>query len=350
MTYQNLYEIYENIMKVPNITILYLTVFAMISCGKDNLNLEENESVAGLQKTVEIRDSSEGNDLVASESEKASVEIECVTNGAMANELGLKTWCWEDASIPDYSEKKGVLFSNGQMKVDSECYEKQVTIEDGRVKFSLNPTFPVVEDWCSRDFNMRAEISTQPWRVDHPKGTEEWFGWSYTFGSDYIIDKNNQWLFFQVHPGIVGESPQTELMVVKEGQMNGHDAGEIFVINAANGKDYHPTGIIPTAGETFNIVVHAIWGDESNGLLQVWINEKIVYDKQVPTVYSAYPWGGNAKWGIYKWPWAEASGVEKSHDQGITHLETFMGSLKMITREPSNPDYGKDSYAIVSPK
>ncbi|MUH35439.1 hypothetical protein D9O36_06275 [Zobellia amurskyensis] len=356
-------------MKFPKITIVYLCAFTVLSCGKDNLSQDEINGVE-IQKEIkeeeiqigktnteseegEVLESQKTNQEGNSTPEDTSTsvpEIDCFTNGGTAEEVGLKTWCWEDATIPDYSNKKGVLFSDGQLKVDSECYEKQVSIENNQIKFSLNPTYPAVEDWCSRDFNMRAEISTQPWKVNHSKGTEEWFGWSYTFGSDYIIDKSNHWLFFQVHPGVVGESPHTELMVIKDGQVNGHSAGEIFVINAANGKDYHPTGITPKAGETFNIVVHAVWGDTSNGLLQVWINGKSIYNKQVATVYKAYPWGGNAKWGIYKWPWAEAKGVALSQNQGILQLETFMGPLRMITRRPDDSDYGKDSYALVSPR
>jgi hypothetical protein len=84
--------------------------------------------------------------------------------------------------------------------------------------------------------------------------------------------------------------------------------------------------------------------------LQVWINDKKVYDKQVATIYSDYPWGGNAKWGIYKWPWRNAERVQQSLDQGITHLETFMGPLRMITRKPGDVDYLKDSYSEVRPR
>ena len=224
-------------------------------------------------------------------------------------------------------------FSNKELSIDSECYEKQVTKVGSKLKFRIDPTFPVVESWCQRDFNMRAEIRTAPWDVRHAKGVEEWFGWSYTFGNDYKIDRNNQWLFFQVHPAITGLSPHTELMVIKDGQFRGHEAGEIYIVNRANEKEYHPTGISPKAGETLHIVVHVIWGDDSNGLLQVWINGQSFYNKQVKTVYSNYPWGGNAKWGIYKWPWATKENVQKSLDQGITHLETYMGATAYYNKK-----------------
>ena len=275
--------------------------------------------------------------------------IDCNVGGAKADESGEKIWCWNNVSIPDYSNRNGPPLSNDELKIDSECYEKQITQEGNRLKFKVDPVNPKTESWCSKDFNMRAEISTLPWKVNNPKGTEEWFGWDYAFSNDYVIDKNNQWLFFQVHPGVVGVSPQMELMVIKDNQSNGHDAGEIFVINSANGKDYHPTGITPRAGQKLKIVVHAVWDDASNGHLEVWINGAKVYDKQVATVYSSYPWGGNAKWGIYKWPWSEAEGVQKSLNQGVHKVETSMGTLRMITRKPGDANYGTDAYSLVAP-
>ncbi|MUH35438.1 PKD domain-containing protein [Zobellia amurskyensis] len=275
--------------------------------------------------------------------------IDCSAGGGKANESGAKIWCWNNVSMPDYSGQNGPPISNDELKIDSECYEKQVTQEGSRLKFRVDPINPKPGSWCARDFNMRAEISTLPWKVKHPKGTEEWFGWDYTFGNDYVIDKSSQWLFFQVHPGITGESPHMELMVIKDNQAIGHDAGEIFVINAANGKDYHPTGITPSAGQKLKIVVHAIWDDASKGHLQVWINGNKVYDKQVATVYSRYPWGGNAKWGIYKWPWANEADVQESKRQGVSHIETYMGTLRMVTRKPGDADYGSDAYSLVAP-
>lgn len=274
---------------------------------------------------------------------------DCFTDGGMAGDTGLKSWCWEDITIPEYSGSKGIAFSQGELYIDSECYEKQVSKDGDRLKFSVNPAYPAVPSWCKRDFNMRAEIRTAPWDIRHAKGTEEWFAWSYTFSDQYVIDKENQWLFFQVHPGMFGVSPHTELMISKNGQFHGHAAGEIYVVNAANGKEYQPTGITPKAGETLDIVVHAIWGDASNGLLQVWINGQNLYDKQVATIYEEYPWGGNAKWGIYKWPWVNESSVNKSQKQGIVHLETYMGPLRMITRKPGDSDYGADSFSLVTP-
>ncbi|MGB5436867.1 MAG: heparin lyase I family protein [Maribacter sp.] len=313
----------------------------------------EDQSITTEEGTVTVVITSEENSTPPEENSTPPEEnnnSNCVTNGGLAGDTGLKTWCWENVTIPQYSGSKGVSFSNGELVIDSECYEQQITKAGNQLKFRVNPTTPEVGSWCSRDYNMRAEIRTAPWDIRHPKGTEEWFGWSYTFGSDYVVDQNNQWLFWQVHHGVVGDSPQTELMIIKDGQFNGHNAGELYVVNnVTSGEKYNPTGITPTAGQKLDIVVHVVWDDASNGLLQVWINGQSVYDQQVATVYSSSPWGGNAKWGIYKWPWASSSGVQQSQQQGITHLETFMGNLRIITRQPGNSDYLNDSFSLVAP-
>ena len=124
-----------------------------------------------------------------------------------------------------------------------------------------------------------------------------------------------------------------------------------MVANNGNYVDYHKTGIIPKAGETLDIVVHAIWGRSSNGLLQVWINGDKVYDKQVATIYKDTPWGGNAKWGIYYAAWKKGQeNVQWSLDQGIKDIETFMGPLRIITQHPDDDDYKKDLYDLVKPR
>lgn len=320
--------------------LLLLLLLTCASCSNEKLPATTSETTSEAIQVIE-------RDTVRSRPPRLSSS--CDTHGGKAGDSGLKVWCWGDIDIPDYSSSKGVGFSQGQLKIDSECYEKQVTKQGAELRFHVAPTNPGVGRWCSRDFNMRAEIRTAPWNVRHAKGTEEWFGWSYRFGDNYEIDQDNQWKFFQVHPGIAGESPQIGLEIINENQFKGHGAGEIYVTNATTSQKYVPTGIIPKAGETLRLVVRVIWGDASNGLLQVWINGDKIYDKQVSTIYSKYPWGGNAKWGIYKWPWTNGDRVQKSRRQGLTHLETFMGPLRVITRRPGDVDYGKDSYAEVVP-
>ncbi|CAM3399336.1 heparin lyase I family protein [Zobellia roscoffensis] len=280
-----------------------------------------------------------------------STDSICKTKGGKAFDTGLKVWCWDDISIPSYVGEKSKNFSDNQLKVDSECYEKQVSIEKGRLKFRVSPLNFKANDWCDNEFNIRAEISTAPWLVNHPKGTEEWFGWSYTLGDDYIVDQDNPWLFFQVHEGTKGKTPLIALWCMNKGGQGSGKAGEIHIVNSSSnyGNNFYPTNIVPTAGQTMDIVMHVVWGDTHNGLLEVWIDGVQVHNRQARTVRFSNPVGGNAKWGIYKWTWRNKDGVTKSQKQGITHLQTFMGPLKMVTRRPKDINYLSNSYMLVAP-
>ena len=272
----------------------------------------------------------------------------CITNGGLANDSGLKTWCWQDVDVAPGGPET-YSFSNDQLSVSTECNRNQIINVDNRLKFKLDLTKPSAE-WCANDFNLRAEISTSPWLASHPLGTEEWFGWTYVFGENYIIDKKNPWAFFQQHDGTTGLAPLISFWVMSEGGPGSGKAGEIHVVNAtANSSTYAPTGIIPVAGEAINIVVHIVWAADNTGWLQVWMNQKKVYDVYGATVRNTNPVGGNAKFGIYKWAWREQEGVNSSLQQGITELETFMGPLRIITRLADDPDFGKKSFALVSP-
>ena len=339
--------------------VVFFYSFALVfnnSCTNDTDTIQvygvRDEVIAPIEESSNDIQTNQNNENLDDENkqdnDKASIKIPCDEGGKKANESGEKIWCWENVVIPDYSNKTGVPFSDEELIIASECYEKQITQEGERLKFKVSPRNPGVESWCTRDYNMRAEISTGPWNVKNPLGTEEWYGWSYTLGDNYIIDQKNPWLFYQVHHGFGGESPQLELMIASDG-LHGAKAGEVIIKATANNGEDFLTGIVPRAGQTLDVVVHVIWGDESNGLLQVWIDGRRIYDKQVRTVYRHAPWGGNSKWGVYKWPWRLTASVESSEEQGITSLEAYIGTLRGITRYPGDADYGKDSFDRVSP-
>lgn len=282
------------------------------------------------------------------------VHSDCETNGGKAGDTGLKTWCWAEIPVPLWDgDGDNFFLYKDQLKISNSdrWYENQIVNDGDRLKFHLNPTTTPVGLDPSDGYNYRAEIRTAPWDIQHPSGTEEWFGWSYTFGEDYVVDQINKWVFFQVHNGISGVSPQVYLYISDASSKNaGNVAGKVLVVNNGNNPDYLDTDIIPQPGQTLDIVVHVIWADASTGLLQVWIDDVNVYNKQVSTIYPEYPWGGNAKWGIYHPRWREGADVQNSLDQGITDVETFMGPLRIITRRPGDPDYGKDSFELVKPR
>lgn len=279
--------------------------------------------------------------------------IPCSVGGGRADGTGAKIWCWDTVSVPSGESSGTTGFSDGQLALNIECSANQVVREGSRLKFSLNPTSPSPASWCNNDFNMRSEIRTMPWNVDHPAGTEEWFGFSYTFGNTYKIDTNGNWLFWQVHENTIGASPLLSLQI--DGRRASSLAlGELMLSNTSqpignNKNSNYGTGIVPVAGQTLDIVIHVIWGDDATGLWQVWVDGVKVHDLQAKTVRAADPVGGNAKWGIYKHNWRSQSGVDASAAIGITNIETYLGTLRMITRRPGDPDYRKDSYNAVAP-
>ena len=271
--------------KITKIGLSAFCLFQIVSCSKDASLQEKEVRSEKIEELPTIEVSEEESTPVLED--KVTL---CETLGGYANQTGLKSWCWQDEIIPEYTEKKGVGFSDGFLHVDSECYEKQVLVVNDKIKFSVNPVYPATDSWCSRDYNMRAEIRTAPWDVRHEIGTEEWFGWTYTFGNNYIVDKESQWKFFQIHNGVTGQSPQIGLEIINAHQFKEHSAGEVYVTVSGDIKNYTPTAVIPKAGQTIKVVVHVVYGDKENGLLQTWFNSYInlPLDMQLLSSYDIY--------------------------------------------------------------
>ncbi len=275
----------------------------------------------------------------------------CITNGGLAGDTGLKTWCWNDVPVASGQPGVDTHFSDRQLVIDAECNSYQVTNQRDRLRFRLDLNQPPAS-WCTNAYNFRAEVRTAPWRINHENGTEEWFGWSYTFGDEYIADKENPWALFQVHEGTVGESPMVSIAASEENGPGSGVAGELHIVNATGEpfNTYDATGVVPTAGQKIDIVVHVVWGDDNIGLMQVWMDGEQVYSEQTRTVHPFNPVGGNAKFGMYKWWWRGQQGVQDSLDLGIDHMEAFMGPLRILTRQVDDPDYLKNSYQAVAPR
>ncbi|MGI9544964.1 MAG: heparin lyase I family protein, partial [Cyclobacteriaceae bacterium] len=263
---------------------------------------------------------------------------------AEAQTSTFKVWEWDQINLPSYG-LNGTAFGDG-LYVDIEYDTQGVTIANDQLRYYADPINPTPP---SGSFNFRSEIRTAPWRIEHPLGTEQWIGWRYTFGDSYKIDPTASVIIYQNHPGSKGFSPTINIEIAREGQLQGVAAGEIQIINNANYPDREGYGIAPKAGESLDIVVHVIYGQGSNGLLQVWLNGNKLYDKQIQTVYDDLPWGGNNKWGIYKHSHRNQSAVQNSLDAGVSNMEIFMGTLKLLTRTPADTEYGQDAYDLVTP-
>lgn len=259
-----------------------------------------------------------------------------------------RVWDWSRLELPAYSWPEGVAFGDG-LYVDVAFDPTGVSIVDEQLRFYIDPLSPATPAEASSEFNYRSEIHTEPWPINHALGIEQWIGWEYTFGDDYVIDPTSPITIFQNHPGVRGLSPQIELELAALDSPRPAQGGEIQVVNeASSDRILYP--ITPEAGDRLQVVIHVIYGLGTDGLLQVWLNDTLYYDEKTSTVYEDYPWGGNNKWGIYHHTFNDsAADVQSSLDIGAGKFELLMGSLKLLTRNPKHPEYGMDAFYLVDP-
>ncbi len=260
----------------------------------------------------------------------------------------LKIWKWGNITIPSYSWPAGTAFGEG-LFIDTAFDPEGISIHGGEIRFHVDPINPAPPQDAPSEFNYRSEIHTTPWNINHPLGTEQWFGWQYTFGDNYVIDPTSPITIFQNHPGVTGESPQFELELAALNSPAPALGGELQIVNEAS-SDRIVLDIKPEAGESIDIVIHVVYGLGAEGLLQIWLNETLYYDEQTSTVYQAYPWGGNNKWGIYHHTFNNSSSdVQSSLDIGAGPMDLYMNALRLITRTPDHAEYKIDAYDLVKP-
>jgi PKD repeat protein len=277
---------------------------------------------------------------------------DCVTNGGLSTESGLKTWCWGDVELPTGYNDDAESFSDGQLYVSSHSNIDMVTKSGDRLYFKVNPRVPVAQNWGG-NFNYRAEIRDSPSDAHHPVGTEQWFGWNYKLGSDYIHDTDVQWLMWQTHAA--SGSPPVSINSYEGGSAG--DPGLYLFVHATSTSSTNldnitrvPLGIELTADLSLDFVMQLISGDETTGHIKLWINGNVVYDQTIRTVYTDQAYGGYVKWGIYKWGWKNEADILLSEAQGISELNTSMGPLRILTRFLDAANYLNDSYSEVAPR
>ncbi|WP_400071625.1 PKD domain-containing protein [Zobellia russellii] len=273
--------------------------------------------------------------------------LPCSTGSGAANENGPKVWCWQNISVPEER-----FFSNHELFISSHCNTGMVTKSGNRLRFKVNPTTPAAPSTCA-DYNYRAEIREHPADVNYPVGTEQWWGFDYKFENGYKADEL-PWIFWQTHGTFSNPSDPMTNLQIGPSNFNGNtnSVGELFVVNnavSANTGSYTPTGIVPRSGQTIKVVIHMIWGDDNSGRFEVWVDGVKVYSRNERTVYSQRPYGGYWKLGIYKWRWQDKNNVDASASMGVREINTSIGTLRTITRSPSDSDYNKDSYSLVAP-
>ncbi|MGI9542338.1 MAG: heparin lyase I family protein [Cyclobacteriaceae bacterium] len=267
-----------------------------------------------------------------------------------------RTWRWDQVIIPAYTWPRGTAFGDG-LYVDAAFDPKGVQIVDEKLRFVVNPNSPSPPAGAKIEHNYRSEIRTVPWPIKHPLGTEQWIGFHYEFPDDYTVDSTSPIIIYQNHPGITGLPPQFELELAAFNRPRPAIGGEVQIVNHTNGIDpaYPHRGdrvvcaVKPLAGDTLKVVIHVVYGRDDQGLLQVWLNEQLYYDRQTSTVFSNYQWGGNNKWGIYNHTHKSGEDVTSSLRAGVTSMTIYMGTLKLLTRYPGQSQYLENAYNLVKP-
>lgn len=282
---------------------------------------------------------------------KFSVVLSCITallslsTASLWAQAEVKTYAWDQFSLPNYSWD--VFTSLGpDIAVDVNYDSTSLSLTGGKIRFRLTPDSPPPPR-TTEAFNFRSEIRTHPWNIQHPLGTEQWIGWRYIFGTSYQVDQTAPITIYQSHHGVEGLSPAVELELAAFNRPFPALGGEIQIANHAINSRI-PLPIKPEAGDTLDIVIHLIHGDESEGLLQVWIDGTLQYNVQDRTVYPEYEWGGNSKWGIYHHSHQNnPTGVANTQAEGISEVELFLDTLRILTRTPSDPNYLAEAYEDV---
>lgn len=273
--------------------------------------------------------------------------------GGRANAYGYFHWPFEnvDINITNNATENSGYVSSQEFDHSHHYATNGISKVSNEIRFLL-----VAQDGNevgeAEDGNYRQEYAEAEWDSRKVLGTQEFVGFTYRFGSGYIPDTACEWLFWQnktIDSG-VSSSPAMEIVVASTG-LYGATGGEIIVKHdAGNTSNRTLTGIIPVANQTLNIVLEMIHDEVVNGLFKVWINDVLVHNVQDRTVYTDRLWGGNNKFGIYKFPWKNQVDIDASDALGITQLETFLGQLRIYRLRPGSHITSEQGINIVKPR
>ncbi len=234
------------------------------------------------------------------------------------------------------------------------------------IRYYVNPTD--ARDYLSSSpykYHHRAEFSRYPWRINHPLHTEEWIGFSYIFptaeeGFTYPATPVN---IYQNHAGSVegqeSNPPALKLEIAYAGQLKSSDpsrqtplGGEIMICNKILDYRYVAQGVRVTPGSRLDIVIQIVYGLESKGLFNVWINGKLQTfpgtttlpaGNRGTTVWPDNPVGGNSKLGLYHHLLRYDNQVEANAEAGHRKMEMFMTDWNDVIRTPADWDYMDDN-------
>ncbi len=257
---------------------------------------------------------------------------------------------WKNVTIPVDGLPDGTQWATGRLRSSIAYNPLGLTRSSDKLKIVVDSKVPVNPAVSSAKYHYRSEFTDFPWEIQLPESTEQWFGWSYFFTTDYVWAVSPISIF-QNHAAGTSGTPTFQLELTKPGQFASALGGELQVINnVASPAVRKLTTIRPSPGERMDVICHVVYARDAKGLLEFWINGTKIYGQSGSTIYpSPENWGGNNKWGIYHHTWTDPAKVELNVAAGHTKFELLMGNLRQITRSSIDPKYLSDSKAQVDP-
>ncbi|QDG49346.1 hypothetical protein FIV42_00920 [Persicimonas caeni] len=295
---------------------------------------------------------------------------------------GLRVYDWTDL---DDGVIEGSYFSDHHWGTNIEHDPESISVvsaedrlrEPGTksLRFYIDPRNPSPPDSTSHAGNLRAEIyesyefhtgDTVSWAPDKPLKSEEWISWSYYYPPDFVAGDTASTKFMQAHVGH-GAAPldlrvwnPREYPDYPQGRCAGGDCDE-FVLHRLfpdDGMDGEVaiTDVKPEAGQWYDFVLHTVWDTESGGegLTEFWINGQKYYSSAGGNTFENpenkdHPYGAMLKLGMYHGTWRYEDDIQRSLDEGVDHLEVFMGPVRILSRLEGD-HIGADGLHCVTPQ
>lgn len=218
------------------------------------------------------------------------------------------------------------------------------------VKFTLKKDDPIVAS------SKRAELRLGT----VPANSEQWFGFSVFFPSNYQKDPSAE-IVYQWHEKPdkhLGETWRTPPLYLKTQKGNLYlqrrwDSNQVTKNNEPEGKETIELGPYKT-GVWTDFVFHIKWSHKSDGLLEVWKDDKRVVRKTGPNTYNDER-GPYFKIGIYKFDWKKNSFKSNTTQRVIYFDEVRVGDANssykdvdpqtVAPRAASQPDRATASFS-----
>lgn len=313
------------------------------------------------------------------EAQQTCIDGECV--GDPPDCSGLRVYDWtelEDGVIAggyfsDHHWGTNIEHDPGSLSVVS-AGDRLREPETKSLRFYIDPRnpWPPPDDPGDHDGNFRAEIyeayqfhdgQTVGWAPDKPLRSEEWIGWSYYYPPDFIAGDTASTKFLQCHVGYGAAPIDLRLWNPTEypdADRCPGDACDEFVLHRYfpdDGMDAEVaiTDVKPEAGRWYDFVLHVVWDTESGGagLTELWIDGVQYYSSAGGNTFENpenkdHPYGAMIKLGMYHGSWRDNEAIEASLDEGVDHLELFMGPVRILSRQRGD-HIGADGYSCVAP-